>query len=353
MKKFLFTAGVILFAAYSAFAQKSPPKKFPFQVYLAPAAPESLEASNMEKEKFWKNVPPSLAFKLFKTGEKPSEATRFKALYNKNGLFVRVDCNESEFPALDFSDHGNAHDSGTAFAAPMIELFLDPAFTRKHAAHLVANINSTRFDRLDTNASWNYPFTTKTLSWPDEKGYSIIYFVPWLETTNENPGSGYLFTMNMTSHAVMGFDIARERLCGDRELSQWAVTPQQFLEPSFYGALVLSEAPNAERRMIALFKDKIIENGIEFQGAAGQNVTSILEKIAKSKIGAASGLLAGMKSSPQKTEFEKALASLSRKSDKKLSDEELKKLVTEISTLFMKIEEFSFKKLESEVFDEF
>ena len=337
---------------------------WPFPVYLSPAAPDTLTAPVMEQEAFWKDVPASKDMVLFKApfgkqsgvhgdGVTPAAGTSFKALYNANGLFIRVDCSEPAASTLDFSNHGKPYDSSAAFSTPVVEVFLDPAFTRKHAAHLAANVNATHFDRLDEKVTWNYPFQTKILPWENKQGYVIFFFVPWLETTNENPNSGYLFTINQTSHAVIGFNVARERNLENRELSQWSVTKRTFLQPEFFGALVLSELPSAEERMMTLFTDTIIQYGIDFQGVEGSCAASLLSKILRNKINSTEAVLKTLGKSTEAAAFVNEITKLRSEIAKGAEDiEVLKQHVTAAISLYKRINEFSFQKLKNEIFDE-
>jgi hypothetical protein len=337
---------------------------WPFPVYLAPAAPDTLTAPVMEREAFWRDVPASRGMVLFKSspgkqtgthgdGVTPAAGTSFKALYNANGLFLRVDCAEPAAGALDFSDHGKPYDSSAAFNSPVVEVFLDPAFTRKHAAHLAVSVNATHFDRLDEKVAWNYPFQTRILPREDKRGYAIFFFVPWLETTNENPNSGYLFTINQTSHAVIGFNVSRERNLENRELSQWSVTPRAFLQPEFFGALVLSELPAAEERMTTLFTDTIIQHGIDFQGVKGSCAASLLGKILRNKLNGAEAVLKTLGKSAEATAFADEIAALRAEMAKGGDDVEvLRQRVTAAISLYARVNDFSFQKLKNEIFDE-
>ena len=238
----LFLSGMIL----------APGPVQPYRVYFAPPAPANMQPGNMDQPDFWSKAPGSSQFRQLRSGKKAEHPTVFHATYNQNGLFLKTVCSEPEAAKLNFTDLGRKKDDASSFDGPVVEVFIDPAFTRKHSAHFAANINGTIFDRLDSEMIWEYPFSAKAVPAKDKKSFTIYFFIPWRETTNENPDSGYLFFMNLTDHPVIGFNIARERNCSVNEYSQWMVSAKTFMEPANYGAVVFSGCPNSEKRLLTL-----------------------------------------------------------------------------------------------------
>ena len=323
----------------------------PYRVYFAPPAPANMQPGNMDQPDFWSKAPASSQFRQLRSGKKTEHPTVFHATYNQNGLFLKTVCSEPEAANLNFTDLGRKKDDASSFDGPVVEVFIDPAFTRKHSAHFAANINGTTFDRLDSDMIWEYPFSAKTVPAKDKKSFTIYFFIPWRETTNENPDSGYLFFMNLTDHPVIGFNIARERNCSVNEYSQWMVSAKTFMEPANYGAVVFSGCPNAENRLLTLLDRRLIARGIDFQGSVGPDSSKLLCKILNSNLLAAKSLMEKMTDSAQKGAYLKQYQTLSREVSGAKTFEQLKALVSRCVQLAIDVEKYSLSKMEKDLFN--
>ena len=323
----------------------------PYRVYFAPPAPANMQPGNMDRPDFWSKAPASSQFRQLRSGKKTEHPTVFHATYNQNGLFLKTVCSEPEAAKLNFTDLGRKKDDASSFDGPVVEVFIDPAFTRKHSAHFAANINGTIFDCLDSDRIWEYPFSAKTVPAKDKKSFTIYFFIPWRETTNENPDSGYLFFMNLTDHPVIGFNIARERNCSVNEYSQWMVSAKTFMEPANYGAVVFSGCPNAEKRLLTLLDRRIIARGIDFQGAVGPDSSKLLREILNSNLLAAKSLLDKMTNSASKEAYLKRYQTLSQEASGAKTFEQLKALVSRCVQLAVDVEKYSLTQMENDLFN--
>lgn len=323
----------------------------PCRVYFAPPAPANMQPGNMDRPDFWSKAPASSRFRQLRSGKKTEHPTVFHAVYNQNGLFLKAVCSEPEAAKLNFTDLGRKKDDSSSFDGPVVEVFIDPAFTRKHSAHFAANINGTLFDCLDRERIWEFPFAAKTVPAKDKKSFATYFFIPWRETTNENPDSGYLFFMNLTDHPVIGFNIARERNYAVNEYSQWMVSAKAFMEPANYGVMVFSGCPNAEKRLLALLDRRIIANGIDFQGAVGPDSMKMLRKILEANLFGMKSLLDKMTDSAQKKSYLKQYQTLSQEVSGAKTFEQLKSLVSRCVQLALDVEKYSLAQMENDLFN--
>lgn len=343
---FLFLAS----ASVLAFAQGKPPLK----VYMAPKVPAEFAAKNMADPALWKDIPASSEFGLFAFGRKdvPQEKTVFRAAYNQNGIFLQIVCSEKLTGTLDFSRQQIERDNSPAvFSKPVVEVFLDPLFSRKISAQIVTNINGGIYDRLSTASdTWNHPVEVSVIPDKAKNLYTVYMAIPWKETSYDNP-EVYIFSMTPVSNPVIGFNVGREQTVGGGELSQWNPTTVMFMKPEDFGALVLAGEPSAKQKMLSLFTDSVIAGGLDIQGAAGTAGNAIIGEILKNKLASGEKILASV-SGPKKAQYSAEYKKIRAKFNAKTSPAEMKTLLNECVKLNQAIEKTAFESMKQEIFDE-
>lgn len=335
-------------AAFCVDSGKIPPLK----VYLAPRLADSVTVRNMTDPAVWKNVMPSAKFESFTFGRKnqPRNKTFFQAGYNLHGLFVAVTAFEPLLKKLDFSRQKHAAaPMREVFAKPVIELFLDPPFSRKVMIQIVSNINAETYSKMSNDAVFDHPFQVEVKPFPKENCYRTWFFVPWKETSHLNP-EVYIFSMTPQANPVIGFNIGREQLIGDTELSQWNPTTITFTQPEQFGALVLADEKNIQEKMQILFTDNIIAGGLEIQGP-NSKTEKLISVLLNSKLKNVEKSIRNMKSGSVR-KYQDRLNELKQQAVKNLPAEQQKQLLNQVLQLNREIDLHVFESLKTEIFDE-
>ena len=254
---------------------------------------------------------------------------------------------------MDFSRQTISRDDSSAvFSKPVVEVFLDPLFSRKIAAQLVVNINGGIYDSLSTESEiWNYPFETAISPHVQDSRYSICYFIPWKDTGYENP-EVYTFSMIPASNPIIGFNVAREQVTGNGELSQWNPTLLKFMKPDQFGALVFAGEKNISERMLACFNSEIIAGGLEIQGGNEKLIGEMTQTMLKHKVNQVRKLLGNLNASAKKR-FEMRFSSILEQIDRNNSVEASARNLNALLELSLDIETEMFNNLKNEIFNEF
>lgn len=327
-------------------------EKPPLRIYMAPRIADTVNAVGMTAPGVWKGIPESSDFRVFPFGRKefPQEKTSFRAAYNRHGIFLRIHCGEKLTPELDFSKESVVRDNSSAiFSKPVVEVFLDPGFTRKIAAQIVVNINGGIFDRLGAVVSWDYPVKAEVIPDMKKKGYVFYLMLPWKEISYENP-EVYQFSMTPSANPVIGFNVGREQVVGGGELSQWNPTLITFMRPDHFGALVLSNEPGAKAKMLTLFTDEVIAGGIDIQGA-DQSAEMILRELLRTKLENGEKLISSLPKS-EKAHYSKIYSAIHDQFRNAKTKEELNRLLMECIQTSSKLEKAAFDAMKQQIFDE-
>jgi hypothetical protein len=348
MKKILFALLGIFSLALSGHAEE----KEPFMIYVTPKVADKFDAASMDSPELWEKAQESSNFKLFSSNseKEPEAGTIFLAAYNAKGLFVRLECSENNCEKIDFTFAPGTRDVKT-FDKPLVEVFLDPAFTRSIAAQFAVNTSGGVYDAWGKgNSPWNHDLERKIVPWQNKKGYTIFILFSWKDIGADNPDSGPLFTMTPEVNSIIGFNAARERIVGNGELSQWKRTSKMFFKPNEFGALILSGEEGVIEKALKLFNNQIIGDGIAINGGIPEWNENFLRAFLADKFASAK-MLTTSSSEEIRKKYASSLEELEKQLPKAKSVNSLQSLLNSLTALESGISKEAFEVMKQQIFD--
>lgn len=186
----------------------------------------------IENDPAWKNVKWETNFLLHRKNAAPRYATRFKALYTKDALYVAVECFEENVNNLK-----KVYNFNEFWIYDTVELFLQPA--RGEIMQFVCNYQGMTYESIPGSVSKRTSFRIgwKAAGIKGKKCWSTEFCIP-LFLLGKSPAS---------SHIAIKGNICRNST-STRERSTWNLQMKGFNDPAGFGSFVLKKAPATAKK---------------------------------------------------------------------------------------------------------
>ncbi len=247
-----------------------------FQSYKAIQTNAPPVIDGKSNDKVWNIAPWSGYFYDLKTGEKASEQTKFKVIYDAKNLYLLIHC-DSKYPAEIIANE-RIHDSNKIFRDDSIEIFLSPQNSAANYFHMAFNSLGTTWDAIvlhkkhKLNKAWNPQWEVATYC--DETGWTAEVKIPFMSM---------LLTREVDDHWML--NITRNNQTGKgrsgyQKYSTWSKLDGKFDEPDKFNELVginedlhyaLQEKKFRAYGMQAIKRRKGVRDGIEVVSKGSEN----------------------------------------------------------------------------------
>ncbi|MFB3895636.1 MAG: family 10 glycosylhydrolase [bacterium] len=174
----------------------------------------------------WLSCNTMTPFYIYNTGKKAKVQTQSFATYDRQNLYLAVNCSE---PNMDKLKSGKVQRDGPVFEDDSIEVFIDIGNNAADYFHLVVNTLGTQYDTEISQPVWNGTWIAKTHK--TNHGYTIELQIPFTDLKTSMPSDKTVWSINF----------GRSRYTGLKpEYTCWSCTYGTFHTPERFGEIIFT-----------------------------------------------------------------------------------------------------------------